>query len=95
MITAIGNNFGAGQISLKDYQNEKLVVLNGKFSFSNKSQEFMDASVLEITVPALSISRSGMSGCYIMFQSEGKFYGTTLKTWVKNRNTLCIEKLDY
>ena len=95
MITAIGNNFGAGQISLKDYQNEKLVVLNGKFSFNNKTEEFLTASVLEITVPALSIPKSGMSGCYIMFQSEGKFYGTTLKTWVKDRNTLCIEKLDY
>ena len=95
MITAIGNNFGAGLISLKDYQNEKLVVLNGKFSFNNKTEEFLTASVLEITVPALSIPKSGMSGCYIMFQSEGNFYGTTLKTWVKDRNTLCIEKLDY
>lgn len=95
MITAIGNNFGAGQISLKDYQNEKLVVLNGKFSFNNKSKAFLNASVLEIYLPKLSIPKSGMSGCYIMFESEGKFYGTTLKTWVKNRNTLCIEKLDY
>ena len=95
MITAIGNNFGAGQISLKDYQNEKLVVINGKFSFSNKSKAFLNASVLELYLPKLSIPKSGMSGCYIMFESEGKFYGTTLKTWVKNRNTLCIEKLDY
>ena len=36
MIAVIGNNFGAGQIMLKDYQNEKLVVLNGKFSFNKK-----------------------------------------------------------
>ena len=80
MITAIGNNFGAGQISLKDYQNEKLVVLNGKFSFNNKTEAFLSASVLEIYLPELSIPKSGMSGCYIMFESEGKFYGTTLKT---------------
>ena len=51
MITAIGNNFGAGQISLKDYQNEKLVVLNGKFSFNNKAEAFLSASVLEIYLP--------------------------------------------
>lgn len=95
MIAVIGNNFGAGQIMLKDYQNEKLVVLNGKFSFNNKSEEFHAADVLELYLPELSISKSGMSGCYIMFESEGKLYGTTLKTWVKNRNTLCIEKLDY
>ena len=93
MITAIGNNFGAGQISLKDYQNEKLVVLNGKFSFNNKTEEFLTASVLEITVPALSIPKSGMSGCYIMFQSEGKFYGTTLKTWVKDTTHSALRNL--
>ena len=61
MITAIGNNFGAGQISLKDYQNEKLVVLNGKFSFNNKAEAFLSASVLEIYLPELSIPKSGMS----------------------------------
>ena len=95
MITATGNNFGAGQISLKDYQNGKLVVLNGKFSFNNKSEAYQNASVLEVYVPELSIPKSGMSGCYIVFESEGKFYGTTIKTWVKNSSTICFEKLDY
>lgn len=95
MITATGNNFGAGLISLKDYQNEKLVILNGKFSFSNKTDAFKVASVLELYVPELSIPKSGMSAGYIMFEAEGKFYGTTLKTWIKNQNTICIEKLDH
>lgn len=95
MITATGNNFGAGAITLKDFQSEKVLVLNGKFSFNNKSEDFKSASVLEIYVHDLSITKSGMSGCYIMFEAEGKFYGTTLKTWVKNRNTICVEKLDY
>jgi len=95
MITSIGNNFGADEITLKDFQSEKLVVLNGKFSFNNKSEAFKAASVLEFYVPALSIPRSGMSAGYIMFEADGKFYGTTVKTWVKNQNTVCIEKLDY
>lgn len=29
MITATGNNFGAGTIQLKDYQNSNMVILNG------------------------------------------------------------------
>ena len=95
MITATGNNFGAGEITLKDYQNEKLVVLNGKFSFNNKSDAYLAASVLEVYLPDLSIPKSGMSGGYIVFEVEGLFYGTTVKTWLKDRNTLCIEKLDH
>lgn len=94
-ILSIGNNFGAGQISLDSFQNEKLVVLNGKFSFNNKSEAFVSASVLEIYVPELSIPKSGMSGAYIMFEAEGKFYGTTVKTWLKNNRTICVEKLDF
>lgn len=94
-ITSTGNNFGAGEIILNTFQNEKLVVLNGKFSFSNKSEAFAAASVLKVYVPELSIPKSGMSGAYIMFEAEGKFYGTTVKTWLKNSKTVCIEKLDY
>ena len=95
MITTTGNNFGARQFEIKDFQSEKIVVLNGKFSFNNKSEAFKAASVLEVYVPELSIPKSGMSGAYIMFESEGKFYGTTVKTWLKNQTTICIEKLDH
>lgn len=95
MIIATGNNFGAGQISLKDYQNEKQVVLNGKFSFNNKSEAYQSASVLEVYVQELSIPKSGMSGAYITFEVDGKFYGTTVKTWVKDSCTVCFEKLDH
>ena len=95
MITTTGNNFGADQFQVKDFQSEKIVVLNGKFSFNNKSEAFKAASVLEVYVPELSIPKSGMSGAYIMFESEGKFYGTTVKTWLKNQTTICIEKLDH
>ena len=80
---------------MKDFQSEKVLVLNGKFSFNNKSEAFKAARVLEIYVPTLSIPKSGMSACYIMFEADGKIYGTTIKTWVKNRNTVCVEKLDH
>ena len=95
MITSTGNNFGAGSITLKDFQSEKVLVLNGKFTFNNKSEAFKAATVLEIYVPTLSIPKSGMSGCYIMLEANDKLCGTTVKTWVKDRNTICVEKLDY
>ena len=34
MITATGNNFGAYTIQLKDYQSDKMVILNGRFDSS-------------------------------------------------------------
>ena len=93
-IISTGNNFGAGAVELNTFQNEKLVVLNSKFAFSNKSEAYQNASVLELYVPELSIPKSGISGAYIMFSAEDKFFGTTVKTWIKNSKTVCIEKLD-
>ena len=93
-IISTGNNFGAGAVELNTFQNEKLVVLNSKFTFSNKAEAYQKASILELYVPELSIPKSGISGAYIMFSAEDKFFGTTVKTWIKNSKTVCIEKLD-
>ena len=93
-IISTGNNFGAGAVELNTFQNEKLVVLNSKFTFNNKSEAYQSASVLELYVPELSIPKSGISGAYIMFSAEDKLFGTTVKTWIKNSKTVCIEKLD-
>ena len=40
MITATGNNFGAYTIQLKDYQSDKMVVLNGRFELNPESEEY-------------------------------------------------------
>lgn len=93
-IISTGNNFGAGAVELNTFQNEKLVVLNSKFTFNNKSEAYQSASVLDLYVPELSIPKSGISGAYIMFSAEDKLFGTTVKTWIKNSKTVCIEKLD-
>ena len=93
-IISTGNNFGAGAVELNTFQNEKLVVLNSKFTFSNKAEAYQKASILELYVPELSIPKSGISGAYIMFSAEDKLFGTTVKTWIKNSKTVCIEKLD-
>ncbi len=95
MITSISNNFGAGQIFIKDYQCEKYVVLNSKFTFDRNNADYQAADVLEINVPALSIPKSGISAAFIVAKIEDDdYYGTAVKTWIKNANTVCVEKLD-
>ena len=96
-----GNNFGAGQIAFKSHQEENFIVLNAKFSYNPESPEYQAADVLEIYVPDLSIERSAIAGVFLMFKDvyERPSYtwdnsgGTVLKSWVKDKNTLCIEKL--
>lgn len=59
------------------------------------------AETLEISVPALSIERSVVAGVVARYKQRGVYYnstyiydgGTVLKSWVKDANTLCIEKL--
>ena len=94
MIQSTGNNFGAGVISFKDYQNEHEIVLNGSFEYLDTTDEYKKADVLEIYLPDLSLSRSAISGCYCAARGPYAWMGTTCKCWIKNKNTLCIEKLD-
>ena len=102
MFNSTGNNFGAGTISFKDYQCDDYIVLNSKFTIDTTSAAYKAASVLEINVPDLSINKSAVTGIVIRFldhrEMSGKTYiydgGTAVKSWVKDKNTLCIEKFD-
>lgn len=101
MFNSTGNNFGAGVIQFKDVQESNYIVLNAKFTCSPQSAEYQAAEVLEIYVPALSIARSTIAGVVARYKERGTSYGypyiydggTVLKSWVKDANTLCIEKL--
>ena len=102
MIIPTGNNFGCSAIEIKDYQSEKVVVLNSKFTIDPKNEAYRNASVLEIYVPDLSFGKSSNSSCFMRSeqlmwpdQSYRKTYGvgTVLRTWIKDKNTICIEKL--
>ena len=91
MITAISNNFGAGAITLKDYQKEGLVVLNGRFTFDPANEAYRNAQVLEIKVPDLSIGRSANAAIYLIDIENEMPHATLLKAWIKDCNTICIE----
>ena len=91
MITAISNNFGVGEIQLKDFQKEGLVVLNGLFEFDPSNAAYLAAEVLEIKVPKLTINKSANAVVYLVDMENEMPHATLLKAWVKDCNTICIE----
>lgn len=94
MFTSTGNNFGAGAIEFKDYQNEHEIVLNAAFDFDSSSEEYQKAKVLEIYVPDLSLGKSAVTHVFFGAGVNTEWFGTVLKAWIKDRNTICIEKLN-
>ena len=100
MFNSTGNNFGAGQITFKDYQAENYVVLNSKFSFDPTNADYQACEQLEIYVPDLSIDRSAVGAVFIRFVEDQHWSwgdsvydgGSILKSWVKDKNTIVIEK---
>lgn len=101
LFTSTGNNFGAGSISFKSHQEQNFVVLNAKFCYDPTSEAYQAADVLEIYVPDLSIKRSAITGIFMTFRDRYVYSsytwnndgGTVLKSWIKDKNTICIEKL--
>ncbi|MGM9762800.1 MAG: hypothetical protein ACI3ZQ_02110 [Candidatus Cryptobacteroides sp.] len=97
MFSSIRNNFGAGAIQFKDVQEENYIVLNSVFSYDPENAAYLAAEVLEITVPTLSIGRSTITGVAVTYKErENKDVydgGTFAKSWIKDANTLCVEKL--
>ncbi len=100
MFNSTGNNFGAGQIQFKDYQAENYVVLNSKFTFDPTNADYQACDQLEIYVPDLSIDRSAVGAVFIRFVEDQHWSwgdsvydgGSILKSWVKDKNTIVIEK---
>lgn len=100
MFNSTGNNFGAGTIQFKDYQASNYVVLNAKFSYDPSNVAYQAANVLEIYVPDLSINRSAVAGVILTFQDRYVYSsytwnndgGTAIKSWIKDKNTIVIEK---
>ena len=100
MFNSTGNNFGAGQIQFKDYQDSNYVVLNAKFSYDPTNLDYRACRRLEIYVPDLTIGRSAVCGVFVRFVDDhhnqwgDSVYdgGTVLKSWVTDKNTIVIEK---
>jgi hypothetical protein len=92
MIIATGNNFGAGLIQLKDYQNANMVILNGRISIDPTDEAYIAAQQLEIYVPDLSLPKSTLTAVFQHGKSWAKPMVTALKSWIKDKNTIVVEK---
>lgn len=92
MFKSIGSNFGAPEITFQDYQNEHEIVLNAVFTYDSTGDNYRNASVLEIYVPDLSLAKSAVAGVFFAAMVQGNWIGSTLKCWIKDKNTLCVEK---
>ena len=95
MITCISNNFGVNpaSIQLKDYQAQNIVVLQGMFTVDTTDADYQAASVLRITVPELSISKSHVTHVFVVNRKDGAHDITLTKAWVEKVNQICVMPL--
>ena len=95
IITSTGNNFGAEPVEFKVVLNENYVILNGRLLFDRNTEEYKSVDVLEIYVPDLSMKRSMETAVFMNYTS--KQYdrnGTIVRSWIKDKNTICLEKVE-
>ncbi len=101
MFYSNGNNFGAGLITFKEARGNNYIVLNATIKVDSRTELYAAANVLEIYVPDLNIGRSTETGVVLYYPESEEWYGkinnldhgTFVKSWIKDKNTICIEKL--
>ena len=93
MFKSISNNFGAPEITFRDFQTDRYVVLNARFSYDPTNEDYLAASELEIKVPDLLLSKSTDAGVFGDDTPSRYHFATVLRSRIRDRNTLCIEKL--
>lgn len=103
MFKSISNNFGAPEITFRDFQTDRYAVLNARFSYDPSNEAYLAASELEIKVPDLSLSKSTDAGVFAVYRDERTYqwsdtpsryhFATVLRSCIRDRSTLCIEKL--
>ena len=84
----------------RDYQAPNYVVLNAKVTFDPTNPAYQACDQLEITVPDLTIDRSTIGGVFVRFVETQSYSwgdsvydgGTVLKSWIKDKNTIVVEK---
>lgn len=91
MIQVISNNFGADYIDFKTFEKPGLVVVNGRFFFDPSNEAYRSASVLEIKVSDMGLSRSTNAVVYLVDRENEMPHATILKAWIRDCNTICIE----
>lgn len=101
MLKSISNNFGGPEIMFRAAQHDRYVVLNAHFTYDPADAAYIAAQELEIKLPDLSIDKSTEAGIIAVHKDIYESpYGDTyryhfpvvLRSRIRDRNTLCIEK---
>ncbi len=101
MITSTGSNFGVTGIQIKDYQTEDMAILEAVFEVDPSNADYQACDVMEIYVPSLRFKKSLESTGFIVYEAEtdprypheSRNASTVVKVWIKDENTICIEKI--
>ena len=93
MITSTSTNFGVNPVTLKCYESEKIVVLQGMFTLDTANEDYLAAEQLEITFPdQFSIPASKPTTAFLVCQKTDLQSGTIIKAQLQG-NKLILEKL--
>lgn len=93
MITSASTNFGVNPVTLKCYESEKIVVLQGIFTLDTANEEYLAAEQLEIIFPEqFSIPSSKPTTAFLVCQKDDLQSGTIIKVQLQG-NKLILEKL--
>lgn len=93
MITAIGNNFGAGTITFRGYSSADILVLNGKVDVSASDPAFLAADALEVYLPDQPMRKSAETAVYLVMRMQSSMpHATIVKARLRGGNTIRIEK---
>ena len=97
MFKSISNNFGAPEITFRDFQTDRYIVLNARFSYDPADEAYLAASELEIKVPGLSLSKSTDAGVLAVYRDERTYqwddtpsryhFATVLRSRIRDRST--------
>lgn len=71
-----------------DHQSDNLTVLNAHFDIDPTKPEYGQISHFEIKVPALVMKKSAPTAVFLHTDEKSYNYGTILKSWIKDANTI-------
>jgi len=95
MLTVNATNFGLApsDIQIKEYRSANLLVLDGEFIVDTSAEEYSGIRPMQLSVADLPFSKSRPGTALVTVLSEGVKYATITKVWVKDKNTICIDKI--
>lgn len=94
MLTVNATNFGLApsDIQIKEYRSANLLVLDGEFIVDTSAEEYSGIRPMQLSVDNLPFSKSRPGTALVTVLSEGVKYATITKVWVKDKNTITIQR---